>query len=152
MSRQDNNRELFIDQRCGTVFEFTSGITFSMDIGNFLKLQRAFQRDGIVNVPSDEDEVLEPVELLGIFTAAFVSLESFFHPVWKGLQLIQRQARGRIERSTLLPKICSQQEKGRQLRGETLGCRNGHLLAGVGQESRIRKLCQRSFRNIADGQ
>ena len=45
MRRDDNHRHVLVDQRDRPVLELAGGITFGVDIGNFLKLQRAFERD-----------------------------------------------------------------------------------------------------------
>ena len=49
-----------------------------MDVGNFLQLQRAFQRDGVVNAASEEEEVVGAVVFLGQVLGLFVARQQRF--------------------------------------------------------------------------
>jgi len=43
--RHHHNRDVFIDQRNRPVLHLAAGIAFGVDVGNFLQLERAFERD-----------------------------------------------------------------------------------------------------------
>jgi len=47
--RQHHDRQIFVDERVGAVLHFARGIALRMNVGNFLELQRAFERDRVVN-------------------------------------------------------------------------------------------------------
>ena len=44
MRRDDDDRHVLVDQRDGAVLHLARGIAFGMDVGDFLELQRAFER------------------------------------------------------------------------------------------------------------
>ncbi len=46
---QDDDGQIFIDERVGAVFHFAGGIAFGVNVRNFLQFQSAFQSDRIVN-------------------------------------------------------------------------------------------------------
>ena len=46
---QDDDRQIFVDQGVGAVLHFAGRIAFGVDVGNFLQLERAFERDGVVD-------------------------------------------------------------------------------------------------------
>ena len=39
------------------MFQFARGITFGVDIGNFLQLQRALQGDRVIETPADKKKI-----------------------------------------------------------------------------------------------
>ena len=50
---QHDDGKFFIDQRVRPVLQFSGGITFGVRIGDFLELERALARDGVVNAASE---------------------------------------------------------------------------------------------------
>src|SRR6185437_13897089 len=53
-------------------------ITFRVDVGNFLQFERAFERDGVVDTASQEQEILRARIFLGqIFTFFFAGQQVF---------------------------------------------------------------------------
>ncbi len=76
--RDDHHRKVLVNQRVGAVLHFSGGIAFGVNVGNFLQLERAFERDGIVNAASQEQEVLRARILLGqVFTFFFAGQQMF---------------------------------------------------------------------------
>ena len=54
----DDHRQILVNQRIRAVLHLARRITFGVNVGDFLELERAFERDGIVNAASEEKEVL----------------------------------------------------------------------------------------------
>src|SRR5579875_3935820 len=53
----DHHRQIFINQRVRAVLHFAGGIAFGVNVGNFLQLQRAFQRDGVMNAAAEIQKI-----------------------------------------------------------------------------------------------
>ena len=51
-SGDNHYRQILVDQRVRPVLHFSRRISFRMNVGNFLQLQCAFKRNGIVNASS----------------------------------------------------------------------------------------------------
>ena len=49
--------KIFVDQRVGAVLHFAGGIALGVNVGNFLELQRAFERDGVVDAAAEIQEI-----------------------------------------------------------------------------------------------
>ena len=54
---EDDNRHLLVDQGNRTVLHLPGRIALGMNIGQFLELERALKRDGIVDAPPEIQEV-----------------------------------------------------------------------------------------------
>src|SRR5260370_18357310 len=63
MRCQYDQRQFFVHQSGRPVLELSCRISFRMNVGDFLELQGAFQRDGIINVPADVDEIFVLLQL-----------------------------------------------------------------------------------------
>jgi hypothetical protein len=48
--------KILVDQRIGAVLHFAGGIAFGVNVGNFLQLERAFERDRIVNAAAEKEK------------------------------------------------------------------------------------------------
>ena len=70
---QDHHWQVFVDQRIGTVLHLARRIAFGVNVGDFLQLQSAFQRDGVMNAASKKEEIVGAViflrQVLGLFIA-----------------------------------------------------------------------------------
>ncbi len=55
--RQHDDRELLVDQRVRPVFHFARWITFGVDVGNLLELERAFEGDGEVDAAAEKQKI-----------------------------------------------------------------------------------------------
>ena len=62
--RDRDDRHLLVDQRDRTVLHLAGRIAFGVDVGDLLQLQRAFERDRIVDAAAEEQEVAALVEPL----------------------------------------------------------------------------------------
>jgi hypothetical protein len=124
-----------VDERVGPVFHLAGGVSFGVDVGDLLELERALQRNGEVDAAAQEEEILgaeqEPDQLVidgGV-------REHLLQFLGQAEQLMRQAARIRlIERLADLAQVHGQQEQGRQLRGESLGGGDRDLRAGVGED------------------
>jgi hypothetical protein len=53
-----DHRHVLVHQRQRAVLEFAGRIALGVDVGDFLELQRAFQRDRVVVAAAEEQRVL----------------------------------------------------------------------------------------------
>ena len=92
------------------------GIAFGVDVGDFLQLQRAFQRDGIVNAASQKEEIVSAVillrQILGIF---IVGSSASSLPGMRVSSASSSFDSFRIERAAHLRQIHRKQKQRRQL-------------------------------------
>ena len=65
--RDHDDRHVLVDQRNRPVLEFAGGIALGVDVGDFLQLQRAFQRQRIAGAAAE----IEHVAALAISRASF---------------------------------------------------------------------------------
>src|SRR5579859_1635832 len=81
MGGEDDDGKIFVDEGVGAVLHFASGIAFGVDVGNFLELEGAFERDGIVNAAAEIEKIGLAEELAGerFVDAGFVSLKNHFN-------------------------------------------------------------------------
>ena len=52
--RDHDDGEIFVDERDRPVLEFSGGIALGVNVGYFLELERAFQRQRVVRSAADE--------------------------------------------------------------------------------------------------
>src|SRR5207245_9664310 len=65
--------KILVDERVGSMLHFTRWIPFGVNIRDFFELQRAFERNRIMDPASKEAEILRPHVLFRqIFTFFFV--------------------------------------------------------------------------------
>ena len=62
--RDRHDRHAFVDERDRSVLHLAGRIAFGVNVGDFLQLQRALERDRIVDAAAEEQEVGPVVELL----------------------------------------------------------------------------------------
>ena len=60
------------------MLHLAGGITFGVDVGYFLELERAFERDGVVNAASEKKEVLGADVSLCQLVASLIVRENLF--------------------------------------------------------------------------
>src|SRR5262249_49192211 len=122
------------------------------NVGDLLELQSAFQRDGIVDVPSDVDEVFVSVQLAGKYATVRVACQCLLDELRQASQSSHRRCACRCGISPGLRDETCEQVQHRQWRGETLGGGNRNFLAGTGQQCRISVEGQGSLRDVANRQ
>ena len=58
VARGDHHHgKIFVDQRVRSVLHFACGIAFGVNVGNFLQLESAFERDGEVNAAAEIEKI-----------------------------------------------------------------------------------------------
>ncbi len=78
MRGEHDDREIFIDQRIRSVLHLARGIAFRVDVGNFLQLQRAFERDGEMNAAAEIEKIVGAEKLAGeVFVLPVVGQNGF---------------------------------------------------------------------------
>ncbi len=61
-----------VDEGVGSVLHLACGVAFGVDVGDLLQLESAFEGDGVVDAPAEEEEVVGSVEELGEVLAVLV--------------------------------------------------------------------------------
>ena len=56
--RDCEHRHVFVDERDRAVLEFARGIALGMDVGDFLELERAFERERIAGAAAEIEHVV----------------------------------------------------------------------------------------------
>ena len=80
--------EGFVDEGVGAVLHFAGGVAFGVDVGDFFELERAFERDGVVDAAAEEEEVVGGAERLWRGAALVVDgAEDFFDLAGDGGEL-----------------------------------------------------------------
>lgn len=64
--------ERFVDEGVGAVLHLAGGVAFGVDVGDLLQLEGAFEGDGVVDAPAEEEEVVGAVEEFGEMLAVLV--------------------------------------------------------------------------------
>ena len=54
---QNNDRQILVDERVGTVLHFTCRIALRVDVGNLFELEGSFKSDGIVNAAAEIEKI-----------------------------------------------------------------------------------------------
>src|SRR5215831_17283177 len=63
IGRDDDHRHRFVDQRNRAVLELARGIAFGVNVGNFLELERTFERNRIAGAASEIEDVAALCEI-----------------------------------------------------------------------------------------
>ena len=87
--RDRDDRHLLVDERDRPVLHLAGGIALGVDVGDFLQLERALERDRIVDAAAEIQEVAPLVEALRDLLGHRLALERLLDE--------QRQLRQRIE-------------------------------------------------------
>ena len=66
---------VLVHQRERPVLQFSRGVGFGVDVGDFLELERPFHRDRIVDSAAEKQRVVAPRELLRPFLHLRLELE-----------------------------------------------------------------------------
>src|SRR5207249_3000555 len=112
--RQNNDRQVFVNQCVRTVLHFARRITFRMNVGNFLELQRPFKRDRIVDAPAQIEKIGVAKELpRQIFVETrFIRLENGFDLVRDAGEFLHQGSGGFFaELAANLAEIGSEQKQ-----------------------------------------
>ena len=151
--RHGHHRHLGRDQRQGAMLELAGRIGFGVDIADFLQLQRAFQRDRVMQATAEEQGVFLAGEFLAPGDHLRLQRQHRLHrqrQMAQGLQMPSLLLF--IEMSAGLRQGQGQHEQPDQLGGEGLGRGNADLGAGAGDVSQLAFAHHRAGGHIADRQ
>ena len=130
--REDHDRQVFVDQRVRPMLHLAGRIAFGVNVGDFFQLQRAFQRDGIVNAASQEEEVVRAVIFLRQVFVLLVARRAVFELARNARELVQQLLRlFCVERAAHLREVYREEEQRGELRGEGLGRSDADLRPGM---------------------
>ena len=62
---EDDDGQRFVDERVGAVLHFAGGVAFGVNVGDFLELERAFERDGEMDAAAEIEKVARVGEVFG---------------------------------------------------------------------------------------
>ena len=119
---QDDDRQVFVDQGDRPVFHLARGIAFGVYVGNLLELERALQRDRIVDPAAEVQKVRGVAVLAGEAGNRVRLLQRLLDQRGQGDQIgDERPGTGVVEHAAALTEQQGQEEESRQLGGERLG-------------------------------
>ena len=148
--QQRDDRRVFPQQGNGTMFQFGGVVSLSMNITDFLELQRPFQRHGIEVATPDKERVLVVGILLRDRLYLIVLRKHLFNEFWKTfypfahlLAFIERHA----ARTRDLKR---HHQHHRNLAGEGLGGGHADLGSGMQIDASTGFACNRRAHHVAD--
>ena len=149
MRRDHDDRHLLVDQRDGTMLHLAGGIALGMDIGDFLQLQRAFQRQREA-LPTPH---IKYVGSLGDFGAQHRHLVFLLQKLRDMARRFQERGAeaflvGFIELAARLPGRDGEGGQRRQLAGEGLGRSHADFRSRVSRQHDIGFAGDGAFRHI----
>ena len=134
--RDEHARHVRFHQRDEPMFEFGARVAFALDVGDFLHLQRAFQRDGIVVLPPHEKHPLGPGVLRGDFPDVVALFEHAFDQGGDRLEFLDDLQPVAARQVPDTPEGQRDEGEDRQLRGEGFRRRHPDLGSGVHVDAR----------------
>src|ERR1017187_6534396 len=151
--RHDHHRQVLVDEGVGPVLHLPGGITFGVDIGDLLQLERAFESDGEVHAPAEEEEVRGAVQVPAQRFVQRIVGEDGLELAGNPQQFLNQAAGCALIQATVgLAKIHGQDEEGGQLAGEGFGGRHADLGTGVGDDGPGGFTGDHRSHHVADGQ
>ena len=153
VGRYRHDGHLTVNQRQRSVLELAGRIGFSVDVADFLELEAAFQREGVVEAAPDEEAALGVDEAAGevlyLLTVGQTGLDDL-----TGAEQLGGQAAGLCLTQTTSGVGQTEREEveGAELHHIGFGGRYGDLRAGVGVEDVVRCAGDGAAHHIDDGQ
>ncbi len=144
---------VLVDQRDRAVLQLAGSITFGVNIGNFLELQRAFQRQREAGAPAEIKHVLEARQIAR--QALYLRLDDVEHLAHDARHLDQMLHKflflTRLQRAARLAGGNGERSKHRKLAGEGLGGSDADFRSGKDREDGVRFPGNGRFPHIDDG-
>ena len=147
-----HHRHQLVDERNRSVLHLAGRVAFGVDVRNFFQLQRALERDRVVNTPSQIQEVAACVEPGGHLLDGRSCLQRLLEQ--------QRQVRERrkmlggglgSQRAADLGQVQREQVERDELAGEGLGRGDADLRAGVRVDRPVGFAGGHAADDVADG-
>ncbi len=133
------------------MLHLAGGISFGVDIGHFLELQRPFHGDGIAGAAPQVQNVAGFDHGLGDLLKAVVMIEDFRGPAGNLGQGNGQAGLGLgVDRATAPRHGDGQAGQNRQLRGEGLGRGNADFRPGIGVQHHVGFTGDGAFRDVDD--
>ena len=135
VSRGENNDgKRLVDERIGAVLHLAGGVALGMNVGDFLELERAFERNGEVNSTPEVEEVAGVGKVFcQLFALCGARAQDFFDLARNAAKLLDEGDRLRsIEMTAKLAKLEREDKQRGELGGEGLCGGDADLRAGVG--------------------
>ena len=150
--RNRDHRHVLVNERKRTVLQLASRVALRVNVGDLLKLERAFQGNGVERSPAEEQRVVHIKEAFGEFSERGVQSQSFFEHI---IKVVQRGDDFRFARGVETMASAEHERKQQQidqLRGKRLGRRNPNLRACLQHDAQIRLPRQGAGGDIAQSQ
>ena len=148
-----DHRRALLNERNGTVLQFAGGIRLGVDIGNFLQLQAALQRQGVVQVPSNEKHLIVSGQLSGGGLNVPGVGENFLHLMGERLNALHHGGIGfQIDGAHNVAEVQAQQVQHHHLGAVGLGGGHGNLRACPGVQHVVGLPCDGGANHIDDGE
>ena len=136
----------------GPCFHLAGRVALGVDVGDLLQLERALERDRVVDAAPQVEEVRGPVEALGDLPDDRIGPEHVLHQDRELRQRLDDAARLAVrQRAARLPEAQGQQVERDELRRERLGRRHPDLGAGVGVDGAVGLAGGHAPDDVADG-
>jgi len=123
---------VFVHQRQGAVLELACRIGLGVDVGDLLELERAFEGDGELFAPAEEQGAGFVGELFGDVFDRLIQGEDLLDAPWQGVELLDEIAFLRLGEAASSAQGDGEQQQGDELGGEGLGGGYADLCACAG--------------------
>ena len=136
LRRQHHHRQVLVDEGDGAVLHLAGGVALGVDVGDFLELERALERDRVVGAAPEEEDVAGLVRSAwrpASRPAPGASTCSICAGMWRSASRCGRAWSGR-ERAAQATELTPSRKSASQLGGEGLGGGDADLRAGLGVE------------------
>ena len=151
VGREHDHGDVLVDERDGPVLELARSVALGVDVGDFLELQRALERDGIARPAAEIEHVERLREGLRQLLDLRLETQRLGH---QPRQLDQRRHKlGFILLRQNLPvaaRLDGERRQHRELAGERLGGRDPDLDAGDGRKHDVGLPGDRRGRHVDD--
>ena len=135
----NDNRHVGVNERDGPVLELSGGIALSVDVADFLELQRTLERDGEMHSPPEEEAARLLQEPCGHRLGGAIEAEGLLYVGGKGLQRLNELLLCfRVEVAVCGSQCACQHHERRELREEGLSGGDADLYSCPREEAEIR--------------
>ena len=152
LRREHHDRHPLVDERDRPVLHFAGRVAFGVDVGDLLQLQRAFERDGVVDAAAQVEEVGRAVEPAG----DLLDLRRELQRLLEQLRQLQQRVDVRLRRlggqhAARLAQTQPQQIQRDELRREGFGRRHADFRSGVRVDRAVGFAGRHAADHVADG-
>ncbi len=150
--RDRHDRHLLVDERDRTVLHLAGRVALGVDVGDLLQLERALERDRIVDPAAEIEEVAALIEAPRDLLGAGLALERLLEQQRQLRQGVEVRPRGvGRERAANLAEVDRQEVQRHELRRERLRRGDADLGAGVRVDRAVGLARRHAADDVADG-